>query len=105
MFRTGSGVSLFTVGPSGETPSMGERPACSLCGRATYDPKKQDVPWVRGVSGGRQVLICPECQRDRKDWAGHLDRCESCGGTRLSAILGDVVCRACGHTMPADAGA
>jgi hypothetical protein len=53
---------------------------------------------VRGVSGGVQVLICPECQRERSDWAVGLDRCGACGGTRLSAMLGEVVCRSCGHT-------
>ena len=53
---------------------------------------------MRAVSGGAQVLICPECQRERSDWADGLDRCSACGGTRLSAMLGEVVCRACGHT-------
>jgi rubredoxin len=60
---------------------------------------------VRAVASGRQVLICPECRRDRPGWAEGLDRCASCGGTRLSAMLGQVVCRACGHTTTADAGA
>ena len=68
-----------------------------ICGRPTYDPDKRGRPWVRAVAGGRQVLICPECQRDVPDWPARLDRCEHCGGTRLSAMLGQVVCRACGH--------
>jgi rubredoxin len=59
------------------------------------------MPWVRAVASGRQVLICPECQRKHEDWAEALDRCERCGGTRLSAMLGEVVCRACGHTARA----
>jgi rubredoxin len=80
-------------------------PQCSLCGRPTYDPDKRERPWVRAVSGGRQVLICPICQGDRPDWASSLDRCGACGETRLSAMLGEVVCRACGHTQPANAGA
>jgi hypothetical protein len=80
-------------------------PGCALCGRPTYDPDKRERPWVRAVSGGRQVLICPACQADRADWASSLDRCEACGGTRLSAMLGEVVCRACGHLQPANAGA
>jgi hypothetical protein len=75
-----------------------ERPGCSLCGRATYDPDKRGVPWIRAVSGGHQVLICPECQRDRPGWADTLDTCAACGSTRLSAMLGEVVCRACGVT-------
>lgn len=72
-------------------------PSCHLCGRPTYDPGKKDRPWVRGVAGGLQVLICPECQEGRPDWAEVLDRCEECGATRLSAMLGHVVCRQCGH--------
>lgn len=80
-------------------------PGCALCGRATYDPDKRERAWARGVSGGRQVLICPVCQADQPDWPRSLDRCERCGGTRLSAILGEVVCRACGHSQPANAGA
>jgi len=72
-------------------------PTCFLCGRPTYDPDKRERPWVRATSGGSQVLICPRCQEERPDWAVQLDRCESCGATRLSAMLGQVVCRACGH--------
>jgi len=79
----------------------GERPGCGLCGRATYDPAKSGTPWVRAVARGRQILICPECQRDRPDWAAGLDRCRACGGTRLSAMLGEVVCRSCGHAQGA----
>jgi rubredoxin len=45
------------------------------------------------------------CQGDRPGWADGLDRCGSCGETRLSAMLGEVVCRACGHSQPANAGA
>ena len=80
-------------------------PSCSRCGRPTYDPDKRESPWVRAVVHGRQVLICPVCQRDVPNWADGLDRCPSCGGTRLSAMLGEVVCRACGAIWPADAGA
>jgi hypothetical protein len=94
------------VRPSGGPLTTGERPRCFLCGRATYDPDKRGVPWARGVANGRQALICPECQRDRPDWAAALDRCRVCGGTRLSAMLGEIVCRACGHTeRAASAGA
>ena len=75
----------------------GERPRCHLCGRPTYDPAKGERPWVRATSGGQQVLVCPTCQEERPDWAVVLDRCEACGATRLSAMLGQVVCRACGH--------
>jgi uncharacterized Zn finger protein (UPF0148 family) len=40
--------------------------------------------------------VCPTCQQDRPDFADGLDRCERCGAVRLSAMLGEVVCRACG---------
>jgi hypothetical protein len=77
------------------------RPVCLLCGRPTYDPGAKGTPWARAVAGGRQVLICPDCRRDRSDWASGLDRCRSCGGTRLAVILGEVVCRDCGRTAGA----
>jgi hypothetical protein len=77
--------------------SGGPRPVCHLCGRKTYDPDKRERQWVRATSGGHQVLVCPNCQEERPDWAIVLDRCEACGATRLSAMLGQVVCRACGH--------
>ena len=54
---------------------------------------------MRAVSGGRQVLVCPSCQESDQEWATALDRCESCGSTRLSAMLGEVVCRACGQVQ------
>ena len=73
------------------------QPRCFLCGRATYDPDKRERPWVRATSGGHQVLVCPSCHEERPDWAVQLDRCENCGATRLTAMLGQVVCRACGH--------
>ena len=72
---------------------------CELCGRPTYDPDKKERQWARAVAGGRQVLICPQCQVDRPDWAAGLDRCERCGATRLSAMLGEIVCRACGEVQ------
>ena len=69
---------------------------CMLCGRPTYDPDKRERPWSRGVSGGQQVLVCPRCQAERVDWMDRLDRCERCESTRLSVMLGEVVCRQCG---------
>lgn len=69
---------------------------CMLCGRPTYDPNKKERPWSRGVSRRRQVLVCPQCQADRPDWTENLDRCERCESTRLSVMLGEVVCRQCG---------
>jgi predicted amidophosphoribosyltransferase len=67
-----------------------------LCQRPTFDPDKRERPWSRGVSDGRLVLICPNCQKDRPDWMDRLDRCDRCGGTRLSVTMGEVVCRQCG---------
>jgi hypothetical protein len=49
------------------------------------------------VSASHQVLICPACQIERADWQEGLERCERCGSIRLSAMLGEVVCRECGH--------
>jgi hypothetical protein len=72
---------------------------CEFCGRATYDPNKRERPWARAVSGGRQILVCPQCQAERPDWTQSLDRCQECGAIRLSAMLGEIVCRACGHTQ------
>ena len=79
------------------------RPGCLLCGRPTFDPDKRSRPWVRATVDGHQVLVCPSCQEERADWAVQLDRCEACGATRLSVILGDVVCRACGHVRSTSA--
>ena len=105
MLMRPAGVSLLPVRPTDGRREPDSRPGCSLCGRPTFDPDKRGTPWVRAVADGRQVLICPSCQADRPDWSTGLDRCGSCGGTRLSAMLGQVVCRACGHTQPANAGA
>ena len=74
-----------------------QRPGCLFCGRPTFDPDKRERPWVRATVEGHQVLVCPSCQEERADWAVQLDRCEACGATRLSVMLGEVVCRECGH--------
>jgi hypothetical protein len=85
---------LPPVGVSGDLEI--QRAGCYLCGRPTFDPEKRERPWARAVSGGKQVLVCPSCQETREDWSAALDRCQRCGATRLSAMLGEVVCRACG---------
>ncbi len=69
---------------------------CHLCQKLQSDPVKGSAPWVRGVIGREQVLICPECQAKDRAWIGLMDRCERCSGTRLSIVLGSVVCRECG---------
>ncbi len=42
------------------------------------------------------MLVCPQCQIDRPNWMESLERCERCRSTRLSVMLGEVVCRQCG---------
>jgi hypothetical protein len=90
---------LWTVSStdSSDVAKDPSRPKCFLCGRQTFDPDKRGRQWVRAAVGGEQVLVCPSCQEDRPDWAIQLDRCEVCGASRLSVMLGQVVCRACGH--------
>lgn len=82
----------------------GDHPRCFLCARATFDPAKGERPWARAAVGGHQALICPRCQEERPDWVVQLDRCERCGATRLSVMLGEVVCRACGHVRGSQVG-
>lgn len=47
-----------------------------------------------------QILVCPVCQQEHPQWVEELSSCEACGSTRLSMIMGSVVCRACGHDQP-----
>ncbi|MEP6464559.1 MAG: hypothetical protein ABJC62_14375 [Frankiaceae bacterium] len=70
---------------------------CYRCGLRQSDPVRGPSPWKRGVRAGRQVLICPDCQRDR-DWTAELDRCPHCDATTLHRVLEETTCRACGHT-------
>jgi hypothetical protein len=69
--------------------------SCFRCGARQDDPQRGPSPWKRGVLGGEQVLICPDCQL-RPDWQSELDRCPECDGIRLSKALGIVRCSACG---------
>jgi hypothetical protein len=68
---------------------------CYRCGRIQTDPVRGASPWGRGVVRGEQVLICPECQTSDPRWPESLDRCPHCGGTRLSIVMGSMVCRSC----------
>jgi hypothetical protein len=100
----GTALGLYPVGVTdADEPSLGvdagQRAACRFCGRPTFDPDKRERPWARGAEGGRQVLVCPRCQEERPDWAGVLDRCRACDATRLSVMLGETVCRACGEVQ------
>lgn len=75
---------------------------CNRCGRVQTDPVKGASPWARGVSSGRLILVCPDCQVDDPAWAGRLDRCPQCGSTRLSVMMGSAVCRECGADWPVE---
>lgn len=61
------------------------------------DPVKGAAPWGRGVVKGELILVCPDCQADGT-WIDALTRCSQCGSTRLSVMLGSIVCRECNHT-------
>ncbi len=69
--------------------------ACFLCGARQDDPARGPSPWKRGVLGGEQVLVCPDCQR-RSGWQADFGHCPECDGVRLSKALGTVRCSACG---------
>jgi uncharacterized protein YbaR (Trm112 family) len=51
-----------------------------------------------------QILICPDCQQEHPTWTAELDRCPNCGSTRLSIVMGSLVCRECGGDFPIDDG-
>ena len=68
---------------------------CHRCGARQTDPVRGASPWRRGVRAGEQVLVCPECQRDR-DWTADLAHCASCGSARLGRALGTTHCKDCG---------
>lgn len=70
---------------------------CYRCGRIQTDPAKGQPPWARGVVGTGQVLVCPTCQGSVDGWETELDSCPRCGSTRLSIVMGSVVCRQCNH--------
>ena len=68
---------------------------CHRCGARQTDPVKGASPWRRGVRAGEQVLVCPDCQRDR-DWTADLAHCAECGSARLVRMLGSTQCKDCG---------
>src|SRR5512142_915559 len=68
---------------------------CWQCARRQTDPARGPSPWRRGVLGGEQVLVCPDCSSE-PDWDANLDACARCGSRRLVKALGEVSCRACG---------
>ena len=73
---------------------------CYRCSKVQTDPdpQRREPPWGRGVVKGRQILICPGCQEEDPGWTAELDRCPACSSTRLSVVLGSIVCRACGRS-------
>ena len=70
---------------------------CFRCERVQTDPQKGAAPWARGVVSGEQILICPECQSSDPAWTEQLDRCPRCESTRVSLVMGSLVCRACDY--------
>ena len=68
---------------------------CHRCGARQTDPVRGASPWRRGVRAGEQVLVCPDCQRDR-DWTADLAHCAACGSARLVRALGNTQCKDCG---------
>jgi predicted amidophosphoribosyltransferase len=75
---------------------------CYRCGRVQTDPPPgRPSPWARAVVRGEQILVCPECQSTHPAWTDELDRCPRCGNTRLSIVMGSVLCRQCGNDWPA----
>lgn len=56
--------------------------------------------WARIVTGGEQLLICPDCQGNDPGWKAAGDRCRSCGSSRLVIVLDSVVCKQCGAESP-----
>lgn len=71
---------------------------CYRCGQVQSDPdpKRPGAPWAVAVVEREQVLVCPKCQQSHPEWVDVLERCPSCGSTRLKIQLGAIVCRACG---------
>lgn len=67
---------------------------CARCGRRQSDPASGPSDWRRGVLGGAQVLVCPDCAADGA--LDRLDRCSACGSTALVRRLGETTCRGCG---------
>ena len=68
---------------------------CYRCQTRQTDPARGASPWKRGVIGGEQVLVCPDCQQAH-NWVADLDRCAACGSSALVRALGETRCRGCG---------
>jgi hypothetical protein len=71
---------------------------CYRCATRQTDPGKGPSDWKRGVIGGVQILVCPDCQRSH-DWQADLDRCVACGSTMLGRALGETRCKSCGAAV------
>jgi uncharacterized Zn ribbon protein len=71
--------------------------SCLYCRKEAVDPASGPSPWRRAVIDDAQVLICPECQRDHPEWIERAEGCPVCASKRLYKLVGEKVCRACGH--------
>lgn len=72
--------------------------SCVYCSTLATDPDKGPSRWARIVIASEQVLVCPDCQRDRPGWSDEAASCPVCASKRVSKTLGDLVCRSCGHS-------
>lgn len=70
---------------------------CLYCATEATDPGKGPSAWARAVIDDEQVLVCPQCQKQRPNWRDDAEACPECGSKRLYKALGDKVCRQCGH--------
>lgn len=70
---------------------------CYRCDRVQTDPARGSAPWARGVVDRTQILICPQCQEKNPEWVAELEVCPRCGSTRLSIVMGSVLCRQCNN--------
>jgi hypothetical protein len=98
---TGQNVQISRIAATGPGHYAGGVP-CVQCGKRQTDPAKGASPWARLVTKGQQVLLCPACQTADPLWQSRSDHCPTCDSTRLSVMLGSVVCRACGEIQTSE---
>ena len=75
---------------------------CYRCERVQTDPVKGPSDWKRGVVRGEQILVCPVCQEEDPAWQSAFDTCPQCGSSRLSIVMGSVLCKECEYDWVAE---